>query len=512
MRTPGQKGLDFMSVRILNLLNVVDSWKGFWLGALFGCRKLGCNPKCSIYERTEEEQAMTNQVAPDKKIEPRRLKGFRDYMPNVMEARSRFQEQLRATARLAGFREIGTPALEYQETLLGQGSDETDKQVYRFEDHGGRDVGLRFDLTVPFARFVAEHQGELLFPFKRLQIGDVWRGENTQKGRYREFCQCDLDIIGVDSVNADIEVLSSLFRILSSFNIGKFTMQIGNRVLLSSMIRRAFRGIDEAGEIQAFIALDKLDKIGAEGVVNLLTKIPQASIEDARMLLEVLSFEDHEGGSVKSSVLKFLAGDDRALAEMERMVVLMNVLNEISKREGKIGKVRLNLSIARGLGYYTGVVFETILDEIPGFGSISSGGRYNNLAERFTSRNLPGVGGSIGLDRLLAAVEEMGRLPKNVDQMVFIAIATSDALPTASYLARDLRSAGIACDIGLTVGKVGNQFKHADRQGCPFVLTLGSDEIASQTFGIKNMKTSEERRGLALKDAITLVKGVLSSN
>ncbi|MEI6398430.1 MAG: ATP phosphoribosyltransferase regulatory subunit, partial [Pseudomonadota bacterium] len=189
----------------------------------------------------------------DKKIEPRRLKGFRDYMPDLMESRSRFQGSIRHEAALAGFREIGTPVLEYAETLLGQGSDETDKQVYRFEDHGGRKVAMRFDLTIPFARFVAEHQGELVFPFKRLQIGDVWRGENTQKGRYREFCQCDLDIIGVDSVNADVEILSCFYRILSGFDLGGFTMRLGNRVLLSAMLAKAFPGIDVAGESGALI-------------------------------------------------------------------------------------------------------------------------------------------------------------------------------------------------------------------------------------------------------------------
>ena len=431
----------------------------------------------------------------DKKIEPRRLKGFRDYMPDLMESRSRFQGSIRHEAALAGFREIGTPVLEYAETLLGQGSDETDKQVYRFEDHGGRKVAMRFDLTIPFARFVAEHQGELVFPFKRLQIGDVWRGENTQKGRYREFCQCDLDIIGVDSVNADVEILSCFYRILSGFDLGGFTMRLGNRVLLSAMLAKAFPGIDVAGESGALIALDKLDKIGADPVIDLLTKIPGGNPDGARSLLSCLLSKDSVGGTDRGQVRDYLSGNEAGLAELRRMEMILGIMNAVSETS-KGGKVRLDLSIARGLGYYTGVVFETTLDGLPGFGSISSGGRYNNLAERFTNRSLPGVGGSIGLDRLLAGLEEMGRLGGQKRDLVFIAIATEDALESAARLSGELRAAGISCDIGLTPGKVGNQFKHADRLGCKVVITLGTSEVQSHTYNFKNMATGEEEKNL----------------
>ena len=453
---------------------------------------------------------MAAQNASDKKIEPRRLKGFRDYMPILMETRSRYQSQIRAAATLAGFREIGTPALEYLETLLGQGSDETDKQVYRFEDHGGRKVGMRFDLTIPFARFVAEHQGELIFPFKRLQIGDVWRGENTQKGRYREFCQCDLDIIGVDSVNADIEVLSCLLQILASFDLGGFTMRLGNRVLLSAMIRKSFPSLAAGDETQTLIALDKLDKIGVDGVVELLAKIPGATHDGARALVGVLTRKDERGGTDQGAVRDFIVDDQRAVDEMARMMTILSVLTEIAARSSTNAHVRLDLSIARGLGYYTGVVFETTLDQLPGFGSISSGGRYDNLAERFTTRNLPGVGGSIGLDRLLAGVEELGKLNQAGAGMVFIAVATGDALGAANLLALELRRAGLACDMGLTTGKVGNQFKHADRLGCPFVLTLGTDEVAGKAFSLKNMKTAEERRGIPMSDVVQVIRDALN--
>lgn len=438
-------------------------------------------------------------------IDPRRLKGFRDYMPDLMEMRSAFQSQIRHEAKLAGFREIGTPVLEYLETLLGQGSDETDKQVYRFEDHGGRKVGMRFDLTIPFARFVAEHQGELTFPFKRLQIGDVWRGENTQKGRYREFCQCDLDIIGVDSVNSDVEVLACLYRTLCHFDLGGFTMRIGNRVLLSAMIRKIFTEIDAQAETSALIALDKLDKIGVNAVIELLMKIPGVTFDGPRTLLNVLTSKDVHDGTDQSVVRDFIAGDEKALRELQRMQTILEILQQVVAST-KGGAVKLDVSIARGLGYYTGVVFETTLDLLPGFGSISSGGRYDNLAERFTNRQLPGVGGSIGLDRLLAGLEELGKVKTNQNDMVFIAIATPDALMAANLLAGALRSAGIACDMGLTTGKLGNQFKHADRLKCPFVMTLGSDEIATQTFSLKQMGSGEETKGLPLTNAVAELK------
>jgi len=430
-----------------------------------------------------------------KKIEPRRLKGFRDYMPDLMEPRSYFQGLIRRHAKLAGFREIGTPVLEYSETLLGQGGEETDKQVYRFEDHGGRQVAMRFDLTVPFARFVAEHQGELTFPFKRLQIGDVWRGENTQKGRYREFCQCDLDIIGVDSLNADVEILSSFYGILCDFDVGGFTIRIGNRMLLSSILAATFPGLSAESETQLLIALDKLDKIGASGVMDLLVKLTSADPEVCKNLIAGLTSKDPSGWTDRVWVRKQLQTDSVALAELDRLDLLMTIMNSVVARK-KGGAIRLDLSIARGLGYYTGVVFETTLDGLPGFGSISSGGRYNNLAERFTNRSLPGVGGSIGLDRLLAGLEELGRIPKVGGETVFIAIATEDAVASALDLAQTLRSSGIACDIGLTAGKVGNQFKHADRLGYRNVVTLGTAEVQGGTYNLKNMQTGEERKGL----------------
>lgn len=429
------------------------------------------------------------------RIEPRRLKGFRDYPPDLMAARLAFMDVIRAEARLAGFQVIGTPALEYAETLLGQGGEETDKQVYRFKDNGDRDVALRFDLTVPFARFIAENQGTLAFPFKKLQMGDVWRGENTQKGRYREFCQCDIDVIGTDSAAADIEVLAVLQKMLSKINFGPFTVAVGNRVLLSALIRKFLGDIDSTVETSALIVIDKLAKIGRDKVAVMLQDLPGAAAGGAAKLLDVILKKDAAGDTDVATFRSAIEQDETASRELLRLTDVIAAVRQSAL--GDHGKVVLDLSIARGLGYYTGIVFETTIDALPGFGSVSSGGRYNDLASRFTTRELPGVGGSIGLDRLLAALEELKRLPTTKGGMIFVAIATPDALLYGYDIATRIRALGIPADVGMTA-KLQAQFKHADRLGCPYVLTVGGSERESQTFALKSMADGKEEKGVPL--------------
>lgn len=427
-------------------------------------------------------------------IEPRKLKGFRDYLPDQMEKRLEIMDLIRQEAARAGFRSIGTPALEYAETLMGQGGDETDKQVYRFKDNGERDVALRFDLTVPFARFVAEHQGTLVFPFKKLQIGDVWRGENTQKGRYREFSQCDLDIIGTDTMMADVEVLSVFVRILNGAGCGPTTMALGNRQILSAVIGARCPGISPDQETEVLIALDKLAKIGRAKVAELIAKIPGAG-GGAENILDDLEKRTALGDSDLDYISTVVAGDTTATADIERTEQVLRVLRQVAA--GKSVTLRLDLSVARGLGYYTGIVFETTLDKLPTLGSICSGGRYNDLASRFTSRELPGMGGSVGLDRLLAGMEELDLIHSKAGQLVFVAVATPDAWDYGFKILNDLRDQGFTADIGL-VAKLANQFRHADRIGAAHVVTVGTSEMESSTVAIKALKTGDETRGVAL--------------
>ena len=435
-------------------------------------------------------------------IEPKRLKGFRDYMPDQMEKRLEIMDLIRREAALAGFRSIGTPALEYAETLMGQGSDETDKQVYRFKDNGDRDVALRFDLTVPFARFVGEHQGTLTFPFKKLQMGDVWRGENTQKGRYREFTQCDLDIIGADTMMADIEVLSVFVRILSNAGCGGTTMALGNRRILSGLISTRCPGLTPAQETEVLIALDKLAKIGPAKVADLINAIPGAG-GGASELLSDLARTDQSGDSDLKHVRTVVAGNADAEAEILRTEQVLKVLRQIA--EGRSVTLRLDLSVARGLGYYTGIVFETTLDLLPSLGSICSGGRYNNLASRFTTRDLPGIGGSVGLDRLIAGMEELNLIKPSAEQMVFVAVATQDAWDYGFSILNQLRSKNLRSDIGL-VPKLANQFRHADRIGATHVVTVGTSEVETKTAALKDLKTGQEVRDLAIADIFSRLK------
>ncbi|MEY4630502.1 MAG: Histidine--tRNA ligase, partial [Pseudomonadota bacterium] len=402
-----------------------------------------------------------------RRIEPRKLKGFRDYLPGPMRLRQFILGEIRAVARSAAFHEIATPALEYEETLLGQGGEETDKQVYRFEDHGGRKVALRFDLTVPFARFVAENQGTLVFPFKKLQIGDVWRGENTQKGRYREFGQCDFDIIGVDSVAADVEVMLALATVLSRVPAGGVTMHLNHRGLLSGILAAAFgAGMPASDETKALVAIDKLAKVGEDEVRKMLsalaTRGPRGPEEAAAIVVRAISAKAADGQADFVALQKLVAAENpAAMAGLEPHIARVNEIRSILERCGpKSGvKFKVDLSVARGLGYYTGVVFETTMDRLPGFGSVSSGGRYNDLASRFTNRELPGVGGSVGLDRLVAGIEELGSFAPEGGQGVMVAVASRNALAYAFEVVALLRDDGVSADVGLTEGKVGNQFK-----------------------------------------------------
>lgn len=437
----------------------------------------------------------------DVRVKAQKLKGFRDYPPVLMAARWRVMDIVRAEAALAGFQAVGTPALEYAATLLGQGGDETDKQVYRFKDNGDRDVALRFDLTVPFARFVAEHLNELPMPFKRVQIGDVWRGENTQKGRYREFCQCDIDIIGVDSLTADVEVLSTFHRIMSQLPTGGFNIRVGNRLVLSAMIRKALGALPDGAETSALIALDKLDKIGPDKVSALLAAIPGVSADGPAKLLSLLALKSGKHSDL-AAVKTFLGDDAAAQAQLERFERTISMVT-----------CTADLSIARGLGYYTGIVFETTLAALPSFGSVGSGGRYNNLAARFSNRDLPGVGGSVGLDRITAAFEEMGTLVTlagNAGPKAFVAIATEDAIEYAFSIVEQLRCAGIATDIGMSA-KLGNQFKQADRLGAQLVVTVGTSEMLNKTCALKLLTSGHETRDVSIVGIADAVQQLLNN-
>ncbi|HET9235842.1 MAG TPA: histidine--tRNA ligase [Oligoflexus sp.] len=439
-------------------------------------------------------------MSTQERITPRKLKGFRDYLPQQASLRKRIQDRIYQKAFQAGFLPIDTPVLEYAETLLGTGGTDTDKEVYRFEDHGERMVALRFDLTVPFARFVAENYSELVFPFKKVQIGNSWRGEKPQKGRYREFCQADLDIIGVDSLAADVEVLSCIMSNLVELVPGAFTMAIGHRIILSALIKACLPQLVAGGENRTLIALDKLAKIGEPAVKDLILQIEGSEASGADRLLKVLQGRDASGQTDLNPVKELLAGTP-ALQEIKRLEETAGLLQKLYQNTK--AKVRVDLSIARGLGYYTGIVFETTIDGLDGFGSISSGGRYNGLVSRFSTQELAGVGGSIGVDRLLAALEQLGLADDKTRRGVFIALAGEEGRSYGFQLLAELRAAGVLADIALKEGKLGNQFKFADKRQYQYVLTLGGDEVASKTVSIKDLASGQERKSVPWVDAFT---------
>lgn len=444
-------------------------------------------------------------MATGKKIEPRTVKGFRDLPPHLAEAKFAIIDACRKRAQQAGFSLLMTPAIEFAEVLLGSGGQETDKEVYRFADAGGRELALRYDLTVSFARFVAEHQGQLVFPFKKFQVDEVWRGEKPQKGRYRQFCQADVDIVGVDSMAADVEVLLLIHANIQEFVGGKFTMLLNHRVLLNAVIKKFFPQADAEQSVKVLIAIDKLAKIGNDGVVKLIQETFPSTEAASTELLKVISSKDANHDTDMSVIAKTIADDPAATACLQRLQETLRILRDARPVAKGMGKFRLDLSVARGLGYYTGVVYETLLDELPGFGSVSSGGRYDTLVERFINRSLPGVGGSVGVDRLLAALEELQRLPKAVVGGLMVAVATEDAYAYAFQIVQKLREAGHVADIGMTSGKVGNQFKYADRRGYQQVITVGSDEMARQSFSLKVMATGQEQRDLPLTTLLDVV-------
>ena len=417
------------------------------------------------------------------KITPRTLKGFRDYLPEIMIPRCKLIETASRVYRSYGFSPIDTPCLEYLEILTGKGSDETDKQLYHFQDHGGRDVGLRFDLTVPLARFVAQHINELGVPFKRYHIAPVWRGENTQAGRYREFMQCDFDTIGTLDISADIESTLVIHDLMRAIGFERFTININNRKVLSGLLEK----LDLADRtIPVLRALDKLAKIGKNGVLKELVELVCISEEKAN---EVLRLADINGTNeeILSSLAQIAQGS--ALAQ-QGVGELEKIIRTTSATGVKEENLRINVSIARGLDYYTGTIWETFLGDLPKLGSVCSGGRFDNLAELFTSQKLPGIGASLGLDRLLAGMEELGMIPPvRTPATVFIPFFDENRLADYCKIADSLRKSGLNVEVYPESKKLGFQLKYADKRGFEFAVIAGENEFNSGICQVKNLKT-----------------------
>lgn len=418
-------------------------------------------------------------------IQPRTLKGFRDYLPSAAIPREAMMETARRVFRSYGFAPIDTPALEYEEILTGKGGEESDKQMFRFEDSGGRRVAMRFDLTVPLARFVAQHAGELGTPFKRYHIGPVWRGENTQRGRYREFTQCDFDTVGTTSIASDVETALVMHDLLDALEVGEFTIHLNNRKVLSGLLERLDLSERSAEVLRA---LDKLAKIGPEKVAAEMRESAGASDEQCARVLEFAGLEG-DTDAVLRALEPLVAGSEvgeRGVQELRELFAGVAAAGVPDSR------VRIDVAIARGLDYYTGTVYETFLAELPEIGSVGSGGRYDELASLYTKQELPGVGASLGLDRLFSALEHLGKLETRATTAdVFLPFFSQDRRDDYLRLAALLRREGVSVEFYPEPKKLGAQMKYADRRGHRVALVIGDDEWSSGTVQAKVLATKE---------------------
>ena len=412
-------------------------------------------------------------------IDPVILKGFRDSMPQEEIPKRKITSILEKGFQSYGFVPIDTPVLEYSSVLLGKGGGETDKQVFHFEDNGGREVAMRFDLTVPFARFMAAHYSELALPFKRYHINKVWRGEKPQKGRYREFIQCDFDIVGVDNVQADFEILSMMHHSFSLMGVDGYTFHISHRGLFNTFLEK--EGIADKS-IDILRAVDKLMKIGKDSVREILIE----TISDEKKADKVLEYITAGGSSFLEtlSVLETLSGGSSEGSE--RLRAIYALLSEVGIADSFV----LDPSITRGLDYYTGIVYETFLDALPSLGSVCSGGRYNNLASLYTKETLPGVGSSIGLDRLIAGLEELkSPILQDSSSSDVLIIYRPEELAKAEKTAYELRRKGKRVDVYLEPGhKAKRVFDYAGKNNIPYSISFKDDEIV-----LKNHATRESR-------------------
>ena len=421
------------------------------------------------------------------KIEPRTLPGFMELMPNEQILFEQIKEKIEKTYQKYGFLPLDTPILELSEVLLAKAGGETEKQIYRFEK-GDTDISMRFDLTVPLAKYVAKNYGNLSFPFRRYQIGKVYRGERAQKGRYREFYQCDIDIIGDGelSVINDAELPSIIYDIFKSLGFDDFTIRINNRKILNGLFENLNQK-ENSAEILRII--DKIDKIGKEAVIEELEKI-QVAKESIEKIIDFMSIEGTTDEKLKK-LNELNIQNEVFKTGLEELTQVIKYIRAFGIPEQNF---KVDLTIARGLDYYTGTVYETFLNKYRELGSVCSGGRYENLAEFYTDKKLPGVGVSIGLTRLFYKLNELNLIKadkKSISDVLIIPMVEDMSIPIE--IASILRNNGINTEIFLNDKKLKAKMKYADKLEIPFVIIVGEDEVQSRIVKIKDMRTGNEK-------------------
>ena len=432
------------------------------------------------------------------KIEPRTLPGFMELLPVDQIKFNSMVDKIRKSYQRFGFLPLDTPIIEMAEVLLAKAGGETEKQIYRF-NKGENDLALRFDLTVPLAKYVTQYYNDITFPFKRYQIGKVYRGERPQKGRYREFYQCDIDIIGDGelSIINDAEIPSVIYTTIKEFGFDNFTIRINNRKILNGLFTE-LKLEDKSVDIMRII--DKLEKIGKDNVIKCLKDL---YVEDEK-IDKIMQFIEIDGTTdEKIEKLKRLSFENdlfiNGLEELSQVVKYVRIFGVPDDN------FKVDLTIARGLDYYTGTVYETFLNDYRELGSICSGGRYDNLAEFYTDKKMPGVGVSIGLTRLFSKLSELNILKeteKSISKVLVVSMTDSDE--RAFEIGAKLRQAGINADVYLENKKIKAKFKYADKLGIPYVAIIGEEEEKNGTLSLKNMETGSQEE-ISIEKAIEIL-------
>ena len=420
------------------------------------------------------------------KVEPRTLPGFMELLPQEQILFNQIKDKIQNTYEKFGFLPLNTPIIEDSKVILAKAGGETEKQIYRFTK-GENDLSLRFDLTVPLAKYVAKNYGSLAFPFRRYQIGKVFRGEKPQKGRYRELYQCDIDIIGDGelSIINDAELPIVIYETFKELGFGKFTIYINNRKILNGLFEQL-----ELSSMSPDILriIDKIEKIGKEKVIEELSdlNIEKEKVDSIMNFIEINGTNDEKLKKLKQLNFQneaFVKG----LEELEEVVKYIRIFGMPEDN------FKIELTIARGLDYYTGTVYETFLDEYKSLGSICSGGRYENLAEYYTDKKLPGVGISIGLTRLFYQLNEVNLIKSEKKSIAdILVLSMTEDFEYVSKVANKFRQEGKKVQIYFENKKIKNQFKYADKLQIPYTVVIGDDEVKSNTYTIKNMETGEQ--------------------
>ncbi len=442
------------------------------------------------------------------RITPRTLSGFMELLPAKQAKLEKMMQVLRSTYSLYGFAALDTPVIEDAKILLAKGGGETEKQIYRFQK-GDSDLALRFDLTVPLAKYVALHYNELAFPFRRFQIGKVYRGERAQRGRFREFYQADIDIIGdgkLDILN-EAEIPAIIYRVFRGFGLTRFQIRVNNRKILNGFY--AMQGLSEkSGDIMRTV--DKLDKIGPQKVAAILIDDCGLTQPQAEEILKFIA--------IRGSNAEVLAALDGYAGRNELFDLGLGELKAVAANLSAFGvpeeNFAVDLTIARGLDYYTGTVYETTLLDHPEIGSVCSGGRYDNLAEYYTEKALPGVGISIGLTRLFYVLDEQGLLNDALPSAPADALVLpmTEDVSKAVELAETLRSAGVRVQLYGEQKKFKQKMSYADKLGVPYVVLLGEDEMAEGKCSVKNMASGEQLKLTPQEAAEHILQGLADAN